>query len=122
MREIIDVNIKFSTELLDALKCCKSLKFINLGSFAQYKTNPGILEPAYLYTATKQAFYPILDYYAANAEWDYVHLIPYTIYGGINNQKKLIDYVRESLDAKEPVAMSPGYQVSDFILVIIRKR
>lgn len=115
MREIIDVNIKFSTELLDALKCVKFLKFINLGSFAQYKTNPGISEPAYLYTATKQAFHPILDYYAANGEWDYVHLIPYTIYGGINNQKKLIDYVKESLDAKEPVAMSPGYQVSDFI-------
>ena len=115
MRSILDVNIRFSTELLDVLKDCKCLKFINLGSFAEYKSNPGIPEPAYLYTAAKQAFRPILDYYAANGEWSYVHLIPYTIYGGENNQKKLIDYVRESLDAPVPVKMSPGYQVSDFI-------
>ena len=117
MHNILDVNINFSTELLDALKECKAIKFINLGSFAQYKTNPGIAEPAYLYTATKQAFKPILDYYAANGNWSYVHLIPYTIYGGVNNQKKLIDFVRESLGADEPVKMSPGYQVSDFIHV-----
>lgn len=117
MHNILDVNIYFSTELLDALKECKAIKFINLGSFAQYKTNPGIAEPAYLYAATKQAFKPILDYYAANGDWSYVHLIPYTIYGGVNNQKKLIDYVKESLDAEEPVKMSPGYQVSDFIHV-----
>lgn len=117
MRNIVDVNVRFSTELLDALKGYKSLKFINLGSFAQYRTIPGKSEPAYLYIATKEAFKPILNYYAAKGEWSFVHLIPYTIYGGINNQKKLIDYVRESLDAKEPVKMSPGYQVSDFIHV-----
>lgn len=115
MHNILNVNINFSTELLDALKECKSIKFINLGSSAQYKTNPGIVEPAYLYTATKQAFKPILDYYAANGDWSYVHLISYTIYGDVNNQKKLIDYVRESLDAEEPAKMSLGYQVSDFI-------
>ena len=117
MKSIVDVNLVFSTELLDALKYKKNLKFINFGSFAEFRFEPGKIEPAYLYTATKQAFHPILDFYAKNGLWDYIHLIPYTIYGGDNNQKKLIDYVRDSLDAKIPVKMSPGYQVSDFVHV-----
>lgn len=115
--DMIEANITFGVKLMNALRDKKGIKIINLGSFAEYKNGAGNPNPAYLYSATKQAFRPLLAYYAAILDWDYVHLIPYTIYGGENNQKKLIDFVRESLDAKEPVSMSPGYQVSDFIHV-----
>ena len=115
--KILDANITFGVKLMNALRNHKCLKFINLGSFAEYRNGTEAPESAYLYTATKRAFRPLLDYYASLSDWDYVHLVPYTIYGGINNQKKLIDFVRDSLDASEPVAMSPGMQVSDFIHV-----
>ncbi len=115
--KILDANILFGAKILDALRGYRGLKFINLGSFAEYRIGAEKPDTAYFYTATKQAFRPLLDYFAIKCQWDYVHLIPYTIYGGVNNQKKLIDYVRESLGAEKPVQMSPGFQVSDFIHV-----
>lgn len=114
---MIDANITFGVKLMNAIKNKKRIKFMNIGSSAEYRNGAGSPDPAYLYSASKQAFRSLLSYYATIANWDYVHLIPYTIYGGVNNQKKLIDFVRESLDAKEPVLMSPGYQISDFIHV-----
>ena len=114
---MIDANITFGVKLMNALQDKQGLRFINFGSFAEYRNGAGAPDCAYLYSATKQAFRPLLVYYASRLNWDFVHLIPYTIYGGVNNQKKLIDFVKESLDAKEPILMSPGYQVSDFIHV-----
>lgn len=115
IEKVLDANIIYGTKILNALRCNRNLKFINLGSFAEYRNGAEKPDCAYFYTAAKQAFRPLLDYFAKKGQWDYIHLIPYTIYGGNNNQKKLIDYVRESLDSTEPVKMSPGYQVSDFI-------
>lgn len=115
IEKVLDANILFGTSILNALRDYRNIKFINLGSSAEYRNGAEKPDAAYFYTAAKQAFRPLLDYFAAKGQWDYIHLIPYTVYGGENNQKKLIDYVRESLDAPVPVKMSPGYQVSDFI-------
>lgn len=115
VRSILNANVLYGTEVLNALRECRNLKFINFGSFAEYRNGPEKPDCAYIYTAAKRAFRPILDYYAKLGNWDYIHLIPYTIYGGENTQKKLIDYVKESINANKPVDMSPGYQVSDFI-------
>jgi len=115
IEKILEANVIYGTKILSVLRDFKNLKFINIGSFAEYRNGAEKPDAAYFYTAAKQAFRPILDYFAAKGRWDYVHLIPYTIYGGENNQKKIIDFVRESLDAEEPVKMTLGYQVSDFI-------
>lgn len=117
IESMIDANITFGVKLMNALRDKKGVKFINLGSFAEYRHGAGVPNCAYLYSATKQAFRPLLTYYASISNWDFIHLVPYTIYGGLNNQKKLIDFVRASLDAEEPIPMSPGHQVSDFIHV-----
>lgn len=115
IEKVLEAGIIYGTKILSALRNYHNLKFINLGSFAEYRNGAEMPCCAYFYSATKQAFRPLLDYFATKGHWDYVHLIPYTIYGGINNQKKLIDYVRESLDAVEPVKMTHGNQVSDFV-------
>lgn len=115
IEKVIDANIVYGTKILNALRRNQNLRFINLGSFAEYRNGAEKPDCAYFYSAAKQAFRPLLDYFAKKGQWDYIHLIPYTIYGGVNNQKKLIDYVRESLDSAVPVKMSLGYQVSDFI-------
>lgn len=115
IEKVLDANIVYNTRFLSVIRSIRNLRFINLGSFAEYRNGAEKPDTAYFYTAAKQAFRPLLDFFAVKCQWDYVHLIPYTIYGGTNNQKKLIDYVRESLNAVEPVKMSPGNQVSDFI-------
>jgi CDP-paratose synthetase len=115
IEKILEASIIYGTRILSSLREYKRLKFINIGSFAEYRNGAEKPEAAYFYTAAKLAFRPLLDYFATKGQWDYIHLIPYTIYGAENNQKKLIDYVRESMGSSVAVKMSPGYQVSDFV-------
>lgn len=115
--DLINSNVVFGVKLMDALQKHKNIKFINIGTFAEYRSDASKPDCAYLYAATKRAFRPFLDYYANKLRWDYITLIPYTIYGGVNNQKKLIDYVKDSIDSQLPILMSPGLQVSDFVHV-----
>jgi len=115
IEKLIAANINFGTQLLDALKQTRLKLFINTGTFAEYFSNSNSLEPAYLYAATKSAFRHFLSYYSSICEFSVLNVIPYTIYGGRNKQKKIIDRVYDSLDAKEGYKMSPGEQKLDFI-------
>ena len=114
--QLIESNITFGTHLLDALKDTSLQLFINTGTFAEYN-NVGELEPAYLYAATKTAFRSIIYYYSNLKKFKVLNVIPYTIYGGIGSDKKLIDYIYDSLDSKNLVKMSPGDQLLDFIYI-----
>ncbi|WP_339008365.1 NAD-dependent epimerase/dehydratase [Fusobacterium varium] len=110
--KILDANIKFGTLLLNTLRGCQIKEFINFGSFAEYRLGNG-LDSAYLYTATKTAFRSILKYYSQIENFKYYNVIPYTIYGGKDTQKKVIDYIKESFERE--VDMSYGEQILDFI-------
>jgi CDP-paratose synthetase len=44
-------------------------------------------------------------------------LILYTIYGKGDKTKRALNYILDSLDASEPMTMSPGEQIMDFIHV-----
>jgi CDP-paratose synthetase len=113
---LIDANIRFGTQLLDALKGTAVRLVVNTGTFAEYNGKKGkTLQPAYLYAATKTAFRSILEYYRRLCGFRVLHVIPYTIYGRKGEAKKLIDYLYDSLDAATPVDMSPGEQVLDLI-------
>jgi CDP-paratose synthetase len=113
---LIAANIEFGVCLLNALKDCKNIQlFVNFGSFAEYRLGPQQISDAYLYTATKSAFRHFVDYYSNLVGFKYLTLVPYTVYGGKDTAKKLIDYIKDSLDAKEPVAMTKGEQILDFI-------
>jgi nucleoside-diphosphate-sugar epimerase len=115
--KLIDSNISFGTILLNALKKVSLKCFINVGSFSEYHHSDGILNPTYLYAATKTAFRSILTYYASINHFKVFHVIPYTIYGGIDTQKKIIDILFEAISAKEPIKISEGLQNLDFIHV-----
>ena len=98
------------------MKDCHELKlFVNIGTFAEYRSGYSHIDNAYLYSATKTAFRTFLDYYTNLCGYKYLHIVPYTIYGGEDSAKKIIDYIKESLDADIPVKMSGGDQVLDFI-------
>ena len=113
--KLISSNITFGTRLLNALKNTNLKHFINIGSFSEYHFNDGVLNPTYLYSATKSGFRSILKYYSEVYEFKVVHVIPYSIYGGVDRQKKIMDILFEALDAKESVKMSDGFQNLDFI-------
>ncbi len=114
--DLIDSNIKYGVKLLDALKECRKLKlFFNFGSFAEYRYGPEKISNAYLYSATKTAFKALLDYYSNLYGYKYIHIVPYSIYGGKSSQKKIMDYIEDSLNSPEAIKMSGGEQRLDFI-------
>ena len=112
---MVEANIEFGVKLLHFISMAGSVKlFVNIGSFAEYGMGPGKLSDAYLYTATKSAFRHFVDYYSQLSGFQYITLVPYTLYGGKDTAKKLIDYMRESLIADIPVKMTKGEQILDF--------
>lgn len=116
--EIIDSNVAYGVKLLSVLSQCSDFKFfINTGSFAEYREGPEKIKDAYLYTATKSAFRYFVDYYSYLNKFKYVHIVPYTVYGSVDLNKKIIDYALESINADKAVNMSPGNQRLDFIHV-----
>lgn len=113
--KLIDVNIKFLISILDALKEYPPKLFINTGTFAEYLNNDDVLDPAYLYAATKTASRFIIKYYSKAYKFKHINMVLYSVYGKNDSQKKIIDYLFES--AEKPIDFTLGEQVLDFIHV-----
>lgn len=112
---MMEANITFGVQLLHYVAQCKALKlFVNIGTFAQYRLGTQQVSDAYLYSATKTAFRQFVEYYSHLYRFKYVQLVPYTIYGGKDTAKKLIDYIVEATSAETPVDMTMGEQILDF--------
>ena len=115
--KLINTNISFLCKVLDAVSKTDIKLFINTGTFAEYLKGDGDLEPAYFYAANKTASRAFVDYYATTYNFKQCTVVPYTIYGGKDSQKKIIDIIYDSIDSKQPIDLSPGEQVLDFIHV-----
>lgn len=115
LNKLLDSNISFFCRLLDALKNSNLKLFVNTGTFAEYHTGDTNFDPAYLYAATKTASRSFLDYYSKVYDFKQTTVVPYTIYGGKDTQKKIIDIIYDSTTSKIPIDLSPGEQVLDFI-------
>ena len=111
-------NIEFGVLLLDVLSRCPAMKlFVNTGSFAEFRYGNGDFDAAYLYTASKTAFRSFVDYYSTLSGFKYITAIPYSVYGGKMTVKRLMDYIKESMNAENPIDMTLGEQILDFIHV-----
>lgn len=115
INKLIEANITFGSHLLNALKKTNLRYFINTGSFAEYHYNDGQLIPTYYYAATKTAFRSILKYFSEVNDFKVFHIVPFSIYGGNDRQKKIIDILFDSLVADSPLKLSEGNQSLDFI-------
>jgi len=115
VQKLIESNIVFTSNLMLALRTCKIDIFINTGSFSEYHDNSEVLSPTYFYSATKTSARYIIEYYAKKNEFKFVNLILFSVYGKRNNNKKIIDYAIDSLNAKAAVNMSHGKQILDFV-------
>ena len=114
--ELIGTNITYGVKLLSELRNCSNLRlFVNTGTFSEYRFGGEIINDAYLYAVTKSAFRTFLEYFSDLSGYNYINIIPYTIYGGEPTIKRLMDYLIESLDARTPIDMSEGKQVLDFL-------
>lgn len=115
VEKLVNSNILFLSKVLDAVSSVDLKLFINTGTFAEYFKGNDELLPAYFYAATKTASRAIVDYYSNSYNFKQSTIIPYTIYGGEDSQKKIIDIIYESIFSEKLIDLTPGEQVLDFI-------
>ncbi len=115
LQKLLKANVEFFSRILDCTRSIDLKLCINTGSFSEYFEGREYLKPAYLYSATKIAARSLLDYYARIGSYKQTTAVPYTIYGGLDSQKKIIDYIYDSLDNPATTDLSPGEQTLDFI-------
>lgn len=115
LQKLLNANIEFFCRILDSLKNSNIKYFINTGTFAEYYKGGENLDPSYLYAATKTASRSILDYYSRNYNFKQVTVVPYSIYGTVDTQKRVVDIIIDSINSERFIDFSPGEQVLDFI-------
>jgi CDP-paratose synthetase len=115
IKKLINGNIEFGVNLLDTLRQCNNVKyFFNISSFSEYKFEPFRKSNAYLYSASKSAYRNFLEYYAAICGFNYMNVVLYSIYGGKNMGKRVVEILCNSTSSVDRISMSPGEQLLDF--------
>ena len=108
--DLIDSNIKFPTQLLDALHLTQAkVRVINTGTAWQNYHNSSY-NPTCLYAATKQAFEDIIKFYHEAKELSCITLRLYDTYGQNDERKKLFWLLEQLRDSGKDLDMSAGEQ------------
>jgi CDP-paratose synthetase len=109
INELIESNIKFGFNLLEAASLNGCLKFLNAGSYTQNYFSDDFY-PSSLYSVTKQAMENAVSYYSMNRNLSAITLKLYDVYGNGDNRKKIINLFKESQEKDLKLKMSPGEQ------------
>lgn len=113
---LIQSNIEFGTNLLEAMSMSGTLKLINTGSSWQHFLGESY-RPVCLYAATKQAFESILTYYVDAVGLRVITLKLTDTYGPNDRRRKILNIIAEAAAKKIAINMSPGEQLLDLVFI-----
>ena len=113
---LIDANVRFATQLVDAMTSAGVRHFVNTGTAWQHMRDQPYL-PVSLYAATKQAFESILTYYVDAASLRVITLVLHDTYGPDDPRKKLFWALDQADRNGTELALSPGEQLLDLVHV-----
>lgn len=116
IRNLIESNILFGTEILEAMKESNTKLLINTGTSWQHY-NSEEYNPVDLYAATKEAYEKIIKYYVEAANIRCVTLKLFDTYGENDKRPKLINLLNKFADEKKVLDMSLGEQKLDLVHV-----
>lgn len=109
IKEIIDSNVLFGTEILEAMRISGSRLFIGTGTYWQnYNSNE--YNPVNLYAASKEAFEKILKYYVEAHNFRAIILRLYDIYGEDDRRPKIWNLLKTSKPNHDPIKLTLGEQ------------
>jgi CDP-paratose synthetase len=99
--KIINSNIEFGTILLDNLNTMGIKNFINFSTI--WENYNGIIDnPHNLYSASKQAFEKIINYYQINnKKINFFNLIISDTYGSNDKRKKLVSVLKKNISQRK---------------------
>lgn len=113
---LIDSNLRFGCQLLDALDRSGTKKLINFGTAWQhYETDD--YRPVSLYAATKQAFDDLALYYADSGQLTIINLKVTDTYGPRDKRAKLIPLLCRAAKTGEEILLSPGDQIINLVFI-----
>ena len=113
---LIESNVLFSTQLVEAMQENGVKNLVNTGTSWQHYENKDY-SPVNLYAATKQAFEAILQYYVEAKSFRVITLKLFDTYGPNDPRPKLFHLLEKIAKSQEPLAMSPGEQLIDLVHV-----
>lgn len=114
--ELIDSNVTFGTQLLDAMVETGIYYFINTGtSWQHYENAP--YNPVNLYAASKQAFLAMQKFYEETTPLKVINLQLFDTYGPSDSRRKLFTLLKEASKSGETLLMSPGNQLIDIVYI-----
>ncbi len=107
--KLINTNILFSSQLIEAAFRSHVSYFINTGtSWQHYRKQK--YDPVCLYAATKQAFEDILDFYADACGMKIITLKLFDTYGPGDKRSKIFNLIKNSIIQGYEIDLSPGGQ------------
>lgn len=109
---LINSNIKFGTELLEACKENKVKWFINTGTFWQNYEDEEF-NPVNLYAATKEAFKNIAKYYVETSNIVFTTIKLNDTFGPKDTRNKVFNLWSKIAKSNETLEMSAGEQIID---------
>lgn len=113
---LITSNVLFSSQLLEAMSLAGVRLLVNTGTSWQHYQGKDY-SPVNLYSATKQAFEAIIQYYVETAGTSVVTLKLFDSYGPDDWRPKLFKLLRSVAESGVPLAMSPGEQLIDLVYI-----
>ncbi|RMT93745.1 hypothetical protein ALP39_200311 [Pseudomonas marginalis pv. marginalis] len=109
---LINSNVTFGVQVLEAMAACGVTNIVNAGtSWQNYHSDEYCA--VNLYAATKQAFEDILNFYVDKYKMRSVTLKLFDTYGPSDKRRKLISLIVDTLKQSGEIGMSPGDQVID---------
>jgi nucleoside-diphosphate-sugar epimerase len=113
---LIESNILFGAQLLDAMRIAGVKKVINTGTMWQHiQPESAAYHPSSLYAATKESFEKIIDYYVEKEGFSAITLTLFDSYGENDRRGKLISLLNKFAEEKIVLDMSKGEQEINLI-------
>ena len=114
LQQLINSNILFGSQLLEAMAHNKVRNFINTGTIWQC-ANKQIYNPLNLYAATKQAFEDIIDYYVRHQNINAITLRLSDTYGRNDPRPKIFNLLSELGKNGASLDMTAGEQLLSLV-------
>lgn len=116
LRPLVESNVLFPTQILEAMTLAGARRFVNMGSAWQhFEGRP--YSPTGLYAGTKQAFEAIAHFYAEARGLDAVTLKLFHAYGPGDPRARLVTQLVRAALTGTHLPMTPGEQPVDLVYI-----
>ena len=113
---LIQSNITFGTELLEAVTSNKIYNFVNAETVYQHYEDADY-SPTNLYAATKQGFSDIVKFYVEAENLKCISLCIFNTYGANDPSLRILGLLKKISETGETLKMSPGEQLIDIVYI-----